>query len=403
MQYRLLLLIAILSAHLQITAQVEWQPMNVGSSVQTITTLNGAIYVSSIGSGILRSDDDGGSWIPMNNGLPNTTGVRAIATSGDVLLVGHNAGIYRSVDEGATWTPSNAGIPQSPQSAREFFHFNGVDLAVFSGTIADGGGIFRSSDGGINWSMGHSGMSTNMSVQDITILDGILFAATSVGLFRSSDLAFSWQSIPNSNYTTYAVQAVDDRLIVITSFGALYSDDQGGSWSPPATGISTNPVRAELAYFQGVVYAVVGSQFASQTYRSFDLGLSYSQFLDGLSSLDQQNQNTFHETSDRLYIGALMDAYWTDESTLGITNPAYLSASLLRPSLVENGFQLFTGKAAGSVVIYDVSGKEVHRSQISDAAQWIDVSAVPAGRYEVIFIGKSAASREHAGSIVIQR
>jgi hypothetical protein len=377
--------------------------MNVGSSVQAITTLNDAVYVSSIGTGILRSDNDGGSWVPMNNGLPNTTGVRTITASGNVLLVGHNMGIHRSVDEGANWTLSNSGIPATTQSAREFFHFNGVDLAVFSGTIADGGGIYRSENTGLNWSMGHSGMSTNMAIHDITMMDDALFAATSVGIFRSDDLALSWQSVPNANYTTYAVEAVDDRLIMITSFGALYSDNSGYSWSQPANGMNNNPARAEIAYFQGAIYAIAGSQFASQVYRSFDLGANYSLFLDGLAPIDQQNQNTFHRTIDRLYMGALMDAYWTDESTVEIQLNEERGDLMIFPTIADEGFHLMLNEAiSGSVLMLDISGREVSHIRITDQKQWINTSGLSNGRYDLMIIDKEC-HRIASDKIIVSR
>ncbi|MDE3056494.1 MAG: exo-alpha-sialidase [Bacteroidota bacterium] len=100
--------------------------------------------------GLLKSENDGATWKPMNNGLSAKT-VYALASNPSdsrLLFAGtHGGGVFRSRDGGEHWTQQNNGLtnlvvhallvlPSHPQS-------------VFAGTL--NGGLFRSDDEGNSW------------------------------------------------------------------------------------------------------------------------------------------------------------------------------------------------------------------------------------------------------------
>ncbi len=394
-------------ALVSVTMAQAWIPLGVGASVQSITTLDDNIYVSSygFGGGVLRSEDDGATWEQAITGMPSNL-VRCVGRVGPVLLASHNTGgIYRSTDQGDNWTPSNAGIPANATYVRKFFQFEGVTLAMFNGEISTGGGIYRSDNNGANWSLGHSGMSSNMTIYHITSHYGVLYAATSVGVYRSVNNALQWQIVGTVNYLTYALQFTGERMVAITTFGIMRSDDFGATWQGPATGIPITPGRGELIAYNGYLYASVGAGLGeAQTYRSADNGVSFATYMTGLSMGDQSNQNQFHATAERLYLGALSDAYWMEGGTVAVEEVKAPSIAIY-PTAFGDGFtvDLSDQRAGLTVIILDARGREVARhTNLSASPVRIERGSLAAGRYQCVLNDPSLGTMSPLGQVFAQ-
>ncbi len=160
-----------------------------------------------------------------------------------------------------------------------------------------GMGILKSTDGGSSWDT--TGLS--WSFQNITAVQEIVinplnpatvFAATSEGVYRSTDAGGSWAV---SNPELMAMDLVinpADTTILISSHGNLNSTanpglymtfDGGGSWTKLEGGLpSSNFGRASLSISRSnpdVVYAGVSNGSSSQIiglYKSTDGGLSWA-------------------------------------------------------------------------------------------------------------------------------
>ena len=391
---------AIFFALLPAFAQNTWEPLGIGHSVGSITSKVDTLYVSSYGNGILRTTDDGATWVPVMNGLPNDL-IRSVGRAGNDLLTGHNSGIYRSTDGGDSWQISNTGIPPSATYARKFFHFGGTTLAIFNGDIASGGGIYRSQNNGASWSMGHSGMGTNMIVYHLAYTNDLIFAATSVGLFASTDQALSWAPVAGANYTTFSVQMMDARVLTLTTFGLRYSDDWGASWNSAGNGLPAVPARGEMIVYDGKIFVITGEGTGtSQVYRSLDGGLNFSVFANGLSVSDATNQNTFHASGDRLYLGALLDGYSLPGSTVGTLEVTGTKISL-HPTLFSEGFMVQGLADNGTVLLIDASGREVLRHKVDQGTNFIPRGSLASGSYSCI-VFDADRKMHHLGTIVAQ-
>ena len=73
--------------------------------------------------------------------------------------------------------------------ANKFFAIGSEIMAVFDGSIGQGGGIWRSGNFGNTWLIGNSGMGSNVVVHHLTQVGGTLWASTSTGLYTSTDNA----------------------------------------------------------------------------------------------------------------------------------------------------------------------------------------------------------------------
>ncbi|MEX1082178.1 MAG: hypothetical protein WEC99_09175 [Halofilum sp. (in: g-proteobacteria)] len=119
-------------------------------------------------SGTYRSDDGGGSWIEITEGLPSDFGY-GLATDGahaDTLFVVPEAStqmrfpvdgrlrVYRTEDAGANWQPLTDGLPQEHVYVtvlRDGLDSDHLDpLGLYFGT--SGGHLFASRDRGESWS-----------------------------------------------------------------------------------------------------------------------------------------------------------------------------------------------------------------------------------------------------------
>jgi photosystem II stability/assembly factor-like uncharacterized protein len=119
--------------------------------------------------GVYRSDDAGGSWIDVGDGLPSDFGFPIAVDPSDpdsayvIPLIGAEdrttpegkVSVYETRDAGATWKPRNGGLPQGDAYLtvlREAFDSRGegASLELYFG--ATSGDVFGSSDAGASWS-----------------------------------------------------------------------------------------------------------------------------------------------------------------------------------------------------------------------------------------------------------
>lgn len=164
------------------------------------------------GTTLLRSTDNGETWIEKNDGLPPSFTMFDMVIKGDTLFAClWDDGIYRSTDLGETWEPKNSGLTVLDPRCILI-----KDDIIFIGTaspyINNLGGVHVSTDGGENWVQKISGL-TDLWVTDLAISEDRIFAATgSEGVFRAklSDLTTDVkESEPASSNSIYPNPARD--------------------------------------------------------------------------------------------------------------------------------------------------------------------------------------------------
>ncbi len=163
---------------------------------------DGTLYAGTEGG--VFTDNNSGSWTPLNNGLMTVnTLVSSLAiphtpAASTTLYAGTGgAGVLKSTDGGATWSAVNTGLPQHTQDITTAYTaiyalaVDPVDPATLYAGTDDG--VFKSSDGGGTWSAFNAGL-TYLYVESLVIdssSPAVLFAGTGGGgLFRTDQAIF---------------------------------------------------------------------------------------------------------------------------------------------------------------------------------------------------------------------
>lgn len=200
------------------------------------------------GPGIYKSTDGGTSWVPVNQGLENTTmNILAVAVHPqnlDIVYIGEmNAGVYKTLDGGKSWHSAGDGLlqtevrvlaidPQNPETI-----YAGVEF----------GGVWKSEDGGDSWKNVSAGMSPESSIHSIVIdptQPGILYAADmQTGAYRSTDGGNFWQPFRQGLKVRaihrLAISGDGQHLYAATEGNGVYRLDLNGM-EPQPTEIPTS-------------------------------------------------------------------------------------------------------------------------------------------------------------------
>lgn len=188
----------------------SWSMVNYGLSTRRIQALaqgaEGSLYAGSE-QGMISQTLDGENWKTFAEGLASAS-IRALslhpAEPGTLYAGAQPAAVFRSGDGGARWerlagfnaVPGagnwNSPIPPYRAAVKALRQLPQHPRALLAAVAM--GGLIASLDGGLTWAERHQGLSRE--VNDLALhpaRPARVFAATGTGVFRSDDLAATWQ------------------------------------------------------------------------------------------------------------------------------------------------------------------------------------------------------------------
>ena len=205
-------------------------------------------------SGLYRMPDGGDQWELLNNGLPESPAIRAIAIhpeKPETVFVGTHQGPYRSEDHGDHWEKVNVPDHGLPVWSI-LFHPRNSDV-MYAGY--ESSEIYRSDDGGERWQQ----LPVNVRFPEVTVAPGAnlakrvlqisasgtnsdeLYGAIEVGgIIRTLDGGEHWDQLSHGQYVNddyvdmHGVLASNFRpgnIYGIGRAGMFRSVDQGDHWS----------------------------------------------------------------------------------------------------------------------------------------------------------------------------
>lgn len=222
-----------------------WLSTDGGSSYATVETSVNAldfeydpsdphvIFAATQTDGVLRSQNGGTSWSPVNAGLPPPwpsgscvcQDIRDIlvdpVTTSTVYIGAAGQGVFRSDDAGNNW---QAVAPQIAGLSTSCLTFDGTTLLACVG----GSGIWRSDDSATSFTPVTQGNPELSNVSGLLVDDGTgdLYATSDAGVFRSGDDGANWDDLDNACLPTTVIrspQIVEEggqRRLVVATDGA---------------------------------------------------------------------------------------------------------------------------------------------------------------------------------------
>jgi photosystem II stability/assembly factor-like uncharacterized protein len=211
----------------------SWSPLGPdGESIWALAAdpANPNLVYAATTNSVFRSNDGGDNWTFVGTGL-GAPGIRALAVSGSVVIVGTSwGGVLRSLDEGRTWRATTA-VPIRPHVQALLVDPRRPERVWLAGWE----GIFVSDDRGETWAARNGDLPTANGVYALAIdpANGQLYARTGSELFTSSDEGTSWSLLRCFGRrcgNSVAVDPADAGTLFTIAGGLLRSRDGGTVW-----------------------------------------------------------------------------------------------------------------------------------------------------------------------------
>ncbi len=202
------------------------------------------------GIGLARSGDFGASWTIGDGGLPSIgrdsrgetlrDGVnRIVKADGKLFLSTYGSGLFRSSDDGATWEPASSGLPGGVLDATAFLvdlvEQDGVLFAAVGVARDTASGVVESRDGGLTWRApasvppGACSARALARVGDHLVLSWDRFGEIEAneGIWVSSDGAGTWERLGTGQ------PALPADNLTATGDAILAGTERNGVWRLP--------------------------------------------------------------------------------------------------------------------------------------------------------------------------
>jgi photosystem II stability/assembly factor-like uncharacterized protein len=235
-----------------------------------------------------------GVWTPVGPGSGWVSEISSITvhpgSPGTIWVGMPQGGLYRSADRGVNW--QWAGAPFTSQQTA------GVSVVAADSSrpgalwAATEIGVFRTTDGGAHWAKitgdSYTAALNKASPNGLAIVPGTLYVATDQRLLASSDGGRTWQILydnaGNGSLVSFATHPATPRVLYLAvsadPSSLLQSLDGGQTW---ATVTSCPPVVEQIVLAPAAIYVTVSGD-AAGLLRSTDQGRTWRPVLGGTPS-----------------------------------------------------------------------------------------------------------------------
>ena len=243
--------------------------------------------------GVFVSHDSGSHWRQQSTGLGGRDVFSLKQAPSGVLVAGTNRGIFLLDPNATTWRPSNTIV--SEKSSPRTINVKGKSRKVVA----------------------HSAVRSTLEarVNDIEIASNRWLAATSAGVFTSSDQGKIWSGGPVLGKTDFVSVRADHELVVAATHSAVVvSTDGGTTWKQ-------TPVSSYVSGVFGVTLTPDAQIFAATregVYHSGDAGLNWDHVVNGIPAKDI-NSISYDEHRKRLLATSSVSGVVFESNDIGRT------------------------------------------------------------------------------------
>jgi photosystem II stability/assembly factor-like uncharacterized protein len=214
------------------------------------------------------SDDLGATWSTTAE-LSTSAGSASVAAgpSGSIALLGTPRGILRSADGGLSWARAGAGLRASSVQSLTADPHDPSTLWIDTGFYGDSDGdLFRSSDAGDTWSPGNGPPASVLPPHPrrgpVRFIHALRRLAVALPLRDAGGTWTMLSSLPGTYVQTVAADPVTGTVWAASSAGLFESSDRGETWSGPEV---SREVYSLLVDANGTGATYAGSYFDIDT------------------------------------------------------------------------------------------------------------------------------------------
>ena len=206
--------------------------------------------------GVFVTHNNGQQWLQKSSGLGGRDVFTLKQASNGALVAGTNRGMFMLDRNGSQWRPINTIVTETKAKAVARSKKKGAKpVATFSRSTLDA------------------------RVNDVELTSKHWFAATSAGLYSSSDQGKTWTGGPVLGKSDFvAVEVKPELLAVATRTTVLYSRDGGTTWQQA-------PLSSFVTSIHGMTFAPDGEILVASregAFRSVDGGGNWEHVVNGL-------------------------------------------------------------------------------------------------------------------------
>ena len=302
--------------------------------------LNNNVYVGVWGKGILKSTDQGNTFIVRNNGLTNFL-IKDIfvAQNGSIFVATMGGGIFRSNDGANSWTAVNNGLKTLHITTIKQYP-TGI---IMAGTY--GYGVYYSTNNGANWLQSKTGLAYRAITDLVTTKNGYILAATyGGGIYQSRDTLKTWKKsnsgIPTQFIHKFAKNSVGDIFAATNGKGVYVSPNDGLSWGTLDT-TGMEDLNITCIIISSSNEEIIGTRNGGIQYYDKDLyrmWMTPFQPMMGVTSFARANNDRIYAvgTHESIFVSANNGRNWTE---LGKIKDGYAFVSYSpKPSIVLSQF-----------------------------------------------------------------
>ena len=244
--------------------------------------------------GVFVSHDGGRHWMQNSQGLGGRDVFALQQASNGTLVAGTNRGIFVLERNASLWRPANAVVNETivlhtiKRGAKRVSvasktikrsvldaRVEDVDLSSSRWLAATSAGLFRSTNQGKSWSGGPV-----LGKQDLVSVRGtgdLVVAATRIAVLLSADAGTSWRQASLPSYLTIRGVTVtpDAQILVAAREGAYLSSDVGATWQHIMSGLPDKNISS-ISYDEGGKRLLATSTATGVVFVSLDGGRNWS-------------------------------------------------------------------------------------------------------------------------------
>lgn len=276
-----------------------------GDSSETIASIalhptNPNIIYVATNDAVYKTRDGGQSW----EQFPAFSSRRVTTVAIDPLLPATiysgtmGDAVYKSPDGGQHWLPHNVGLKEHVSYVNQFvFHPVRSEIIYLATTV----GVFRTTDAGRSWEEQMAGMKEVHIVVALAMDPKdpqLLYAGTTGGAYRSRDGAVSWQKVNRGlipedlldaslalGVNQLLVDPVDSTIVYAgTTNGLFKTTDQADTWTRIGASLPDQYISSMVIHPQNHDTLYVGGR--AGVLQSTDGGQSWKAMNEGLATLN---------------------------------------------------------------------------------------------------------------------